>query len=93
MPETCKNWPGFVNSCVYYSSQTHDIYQVLRYPVDFKAPEEFEIYHVIQYLVNVVLFKIKDLLTSEMPVKLKSNLYAGPVNIYPNFVTADIWCK
>ena len=28
---------------------------------------------------------IKDLKTSEMTVKLKSNLYAEPVNIFPNF--------
>ena len=42
---------------------------------------------VRQYLVNVVLFRIKDLLTSDMTVKLNSNLYVGPVNCFPNFDT------
>ena len=28
MPETCENWLGLVNSCLYYARQTHDIYQV-----------------------------------------------------------------
>ena len=42
MPETCENWLGLVNSCVYYvrQSETHEIYQVLLYSVDFKAPQE-----------------------------------------------------
>ena len=38
MPETCENWPGLVNSCIYYAHQTHEIYQVLPSSVDFKAP-------------------------------------------------------
>ena len=29
MPETWENWPGLVNSCVYYAHQTREIYQVL----------------------------------------------------------------
>ena len=37
MPETCEDWLGLVNSCVYYVHQTHEIYQVLPYLVDFKA--------------------------------------------------------
>ena len=37
---------------------------------------------VRQYFVNVVLFWIKNLLTSVMIVKLKSNVYVGPVNIF-----------
>ena len=37
-----------------------------------------------QYLVNVILFRIDDLYTSEMIVKLKSNLY---INIFIIF-----WC-
>ena len=42
MPETCENQPGLVvNSCITYACQTHEIYQVLPYPVDFKAPREF----------------------------------------------------
>ena len=31
---------NFVNTCVYYACQTHEIYQVLSYFVDFKAPRE-----------------------------------------------------
>ena len=61
MPETCENWLGLVNICIYYACQTHEIYQVLPYSVDFKAPSSFEIHPVRQYLVNVVLFGIKDL--------------------------------
>ena len=41
-----------------------------------------EIHWVRQYLVKVDLFQMKDLQTSEMTVKLKSNLYVGPVNIF-----------
>ena len=40
MPETCENWLSPVNSCVYYACQTYEIYQVLSYSVDFKAPQE-----------------------------------------------------
>ena len=40
MPETCEKWPIFVNSCVYYACQTCEIYLVMHYPVDFKAPGE-----------------------------------------------------
>ena len=39
MPETCKNWLGLVNGCVYYARQTREIYQV-PYSVDFKAHGE-----------------------------------------------------
>ena len=38
MLNTCENWLGLVNSWVYYARQIHDIYQVLPYLVDFKAP-------------------------------------------------------
>ena len=37
MLKTFKNGPCFVNSCVYYDGQTHGIYQVLPYAIDFKA--------------------------------------------------------
>ena len=40
MPKTCENWLGLVNSCIYYAHQTHEIYQVQPYSVDFKAPRE-----------------------------------------------------
>ena len=41
MPNTCENCLSLVNSCIYYARQTHGIYQVLPYSVDFKAPREF----------------------------------------------------
>ena len=40
MSETCENWLGIVNSCIYYASQTREIYQVLPYSVNFRAPGE-----------------------------------------------------
>ena len=51
MPETCENWLSLVNNCVYYAHQTHVIYQLLPYSVDFKAPWElwFEIHGEKQY--------------------------------------------
>ena len=50
-----------------------------------KLVGSFEIHWVRQCLVNVVLFGTNDLLKSDMTVKLKSNLYIGPENIFPNF--------
>ena len=40
MPETCDNWLGIINSSVYHALQTHGIYRVLLYAVDFNAPGE-----------------------------------------------------
>ena len=40
MIKTCENWHGFVKSCVYYARHPREIYQVLPYSVDFKAPTE-----------------------------------------------------
>ena len=40
MPETCENQLSFVNNLVYYVCHTHEIYQTLSNPVDFKAPWE-----------------------------------------------------
>ena len=48
-------------------------------------PGSFEIHWGRQYLVNVVLFGVKDLQTSEMTVNLNRNFYVGTVNIMPNF--------
>ena len=31
MPETCEDWLGLLNICIYYAWQTHEIYQVLPY--------------------------------------------------------------
>ena len=44
----------FVNSCVYYARQAHEIYKALPYSEDSKA-RNFEIYRVRQLLVNVFL--------------------------------------
>ena len=41
MLKTCENWLSLVNSCVNYAHQTHKIYYVLPYTVDFKASDEF----------------------------------------------------
>ena len=38
MPETCENWLGLLYICAYYARQTREMYQVLSYLVDFKAP-------------------------------------------------------
>ena len=55
MPETCENWLGLVNSCLYYVHQTYEIYQALPYSVDWnplskavpgKFPGSFEIHWV-----------------------------------------------
>ena len=35
------NLTGLVDSCVYYAFQTREIYQVLPYSMNFKAPGEF----------------------------------------------------
>ena len=56
MPETCENWFSCMNSCVYYTCQTSEIYQELPYSVKyyFEAPEDL-------YVVYVFFFGIKDL--------------------------------
>ena len=38
MPQTCENWLGLVNSCIYYVWQTCEIHQALPHSGDFKAP-------------------------------------------------------
>ena len=40
MPQTCENWLSLVHIYVNYAYQIHEIYQVLPYSMDFKAPEE-----------------------------------------------------
>ena len=42
MPETCENWLSLVNSYIYYDHQSHEIYHVLPYSVDFKALKSSE---------------------------------------------------
>ena len=36
----CENCIGLVNNCVYYARQTREIYQVLPYSMNLKAPVE-----------------------------------------------------
>ena len=76
MPVTCEIWPSLINSCNYDARQTCEIYQVTQ--------KISKLCGIRPWLVNVVLCGIKDMWTSEMTVKLKSNLYIGPVNIFPN---------
>ena len=71
--------------CIYYACQTHEIYQVLPYSVEFKAHEEFWNPLSKTALSKCSFIYNKGPLTSEMTVKLKSNLNIGPVNIFPNF--------
>ena len=40
MLKTCENWLSIVNRYIYYARQIHEIYQVLSYSVDCKAPKE-----------------------------------------------------
>ena len=40
MPDTWENLSGLVHSCIYHAHQTREIYQVLPYSVDFKAPDQ-----------------------------------------------------
>ena len=40
MSETCENWFGLVNSCIYHAHQTREIFHELPYSVDFKALRE-----------------------------------------------------
>ena len=39
-PKTSETWLGHVNSCGYSARIIREIYQVLTYSVDFKAPRE-----------------------------------------------------
>ena len=80
MPETCENWLGLVNICVRYAGQIREIYQVLPYSVDFKAPGKlWNPFSKCSFIMN------KDLWIFEMIVKLESNLYIEHVNSFLNF--------
>ena len=89
MPKTCEKWFGHVNSYVYCACQTHEIYQVLPYSMEFKAPVRFW-----NPLSNAVLDKCS-FIWNEGPVniwnacKAQSNLYVGPVDIFHIFYTAS----
>ena len=86
MLETCGKGLSLVNICIYYACHTHKIYPALPYSVGFKAPRElWNPLSKIVHSMHIILLGIKDLQTSEMMVKLKSNLYIRPVNILPYF--------
>ena len=57
-----------------------------------KLPGSFGIHWVRKKLVNAVLFKIKDQWTSEITVKLRSNLCIRHVNILANFWQWNMLC-
>ena len=38
MPDNCENWLGLINTDVYYACQNRQIYQMLPYSMDYKAP-------------------------------------------------------
>ena len=85
MPSTCENWLCLVNSCIYHACQTHDIYQVLPYSVDFKAPRELWNPLGKTVLSNCSFIWNKGPVKSQMMIKLKGNLHVGPVDIFVNF--------
>ena len=89
MSKACENWFLLVNCCVYHVRQTCEIDQILPYSVNFKAPGNFEIRWVRQYLINDFIWN-KGPVNKKMTVKIRSpfNLYVGPVNISLIFDTA-----
>ena len=40
MSKTCENWLSIVHNYNNYAQKTHEIYRILPYSVDFKAPGE-----------------------------------------------------
>ena len=44
MPKTCENWLGLVTICIYYTLQTHEIYQLMFTRCISKFPIEWNIY-------------------------------------------------
>ena len=59
MHETWENWLNVVKSCIYFARQTHEIFQVMPYFIDFTIPGSFEIHWLRQYLVNVEYWEKK----------------------------------
>ena len=43
MPETCNNWLGFVNSCVYHAHQTCEIYHVVLFGLEVQQTCEMTV--------------------------------------------------
>ena len=58
---SCHNWLDLVNSYVYYDCKTCENLPGTALLSEFQSCQGFEIHWVRQYLVNVVLFGIKDL--------------------------------
>ena len=86
MLETCENWLSIVNRCIYHAYQTHEIYQVLPYSVDFKAPRELWNPLSKTPLSKCSLIWNKEPVNIWNDIKPNSNLYVRPVNIFPNFL-------
>ena len=88
MPETSENW--LVLYTVAFTLPARPM-KFIRYCLTLwisKLPAgSFEIHWVKQYFVNVVLFWIKDLQTSEMTAKLEKSMYVRPVNIFLIFAS------
>ena len=98
MHQTCENWHGLVNSCVYYACQAATSIKFTRCCLTqwiSKLLGSFEIHWVRQYFINVVLFGIRDLLTSEMTIKFESNLYVGQGwgQVKYLYLILGTWCK
>ena len=68
--------------------ETDEIYQVLPGVVDSTAPGSFD-----SHWVNLVLYRIKALQTSETNVKVKRNLYVEPENIFLILDTTYCFCE
>ena len=85
MPETCENWLGLVNSCVYYAHQIHGIYQILTLMVDFKAPGELWNSLSKTVISNFSFSWNKGPVKVWNDHKLKSNMYFRTANIFHNF--------
>ena len=65
MPKTSENWLGLVNSCVHYACQTHEIYQVLPYSLDFKVlPSSQELWNLLSKTVHSTRSFIWNMMTS-----------------------------
>ena len=74
MLETWANWLDLVNICVYFAHQTHEIYQLLSYSVDFNVPRELWNLPSKTSLSKCSFVWHKGLQTFDIAVKLKRNL-------------------
>ena len=81
-PETCENWLGHVNNSLTMPTRPMKFTRYCLTQWISKLPGSFGIPRVRRYLVNVVLFELNEMSTSEITVKLKSNMHIGPVQIF-----------